>query len=239
MKKTILITGASGDIGLAIAKKFALENYNIIYHYNKNLNEGVISALSKSANVLPVKADLTDEKQIQYLVNIAVKTFGKIDILINNAGISSPKLAIDESYSSISSVIGTNLISTIYLTSLIIPHLNENSSIINISSIWGVYGGSGESTYSASKSGLIGYTKALAKELGTSKIRVNAIAPGLIDTKMNLELTKQEKKEFLESHCSLATIGTPEDVANITYFLAGDGARYISGQVLGVDGGFI
>ena len=239
MKKTVLITGASGDIGLAIAKKFAEQNYNIIYHYNKNLNDGVVSSIARTTNVLPIQANLCEQKDIERLVSTAVKTFGKIDCLVNNAGVSSPKLAVDESYGSISEVMNTNLVSAIYLTSLIIPHMNEGSSIINISSVWGVFGASGESTYSATKSGLIGYTKALAKELGASKIRVNAVAPGMIDTKMNINLTKREKQEFLEDHTALQGIGTPEDVANVVSFLAGDGARYITGQTLSVDGGFV
>ena len=158
---------------------------------------------------------------------------------MNNAGISSPKLAIDESYGSINEVMSTNLVSAIYLTSLVIPHLNEGASIVNISSVWGVHGASGESTYSASKAGLIGYTKALAKELGASKIRVNAVAPGMIDTKMNILLTKKEKQEFLDDHTMLQEMGTTEDVASVVCFLAGDGARYITGQTLSVDGGFI
>ena len=239
MKKTVVLTGASGDIGLAIAKKFAEQNYNIVYHYNKNLNEGAINALSKITNVLPVQADLSEQKDIEQLVSTAVKTFGKIDCLVNNAGVSSPKLAIDENYGSISEVVSTNLVSAIYLTSLVIPHMNEGGAIVNISSVWGVYGGAGESTYSATKSGLIGYTKALAKELGASRIRVNAVAPGMIDTKMNINLTKREKQEFIEDHTALQTIGTPEDVANVVIFLSGDGARYITGETLSVDGGFI
>ena len=239
MKKTVILTGASGDIGLAIAKKFAEQNYNIVYHYNKNLNNGVVNSLAKTSNVLPIQADLNDQKEIEKLVATTIKTFGKIDCLVNNAGVSSPKLAIDESYGSISEVVSTNLVSAIYLTSLVIPHMNEGASIVNISSVWGVYGGAGESTYSATKSGLIGYTKALAKELGASKIRVNAVAPGMIDTKMNINLTKREKQEFLEDHTALQSIGTPEDVANVVLFLSGDGARYITGETLKVDGGFI
>lgn len=239
MKKTVILTGASGDIGLAIAKKFAEQNYNIVYHYNKNLNNGVVNSLAKTSNVLPIQADLNDQKDIEKLVATTIKTFGKIDCLVNNAGVSSPKLAIDESYGSISEVVSTNLVSAIYLTSLVIPHMNEGASIVNISSVWGVYGGAGESTYSATKSGLIGYTKALAKELGASKIRVNAVAPGMIDTKMNINLTKREKQEFLEDHTALQSIGTPEDVANVVLFLSGDGARYITGETLKVDGGFI
>ena len=238
MKKTVLITGASGDIGAIIADKFARNNSNIIYHYNKNENQGVLNGLSTLTQVLPVKADLTNQAEIENLVKVSVKTFGKIDVVVNNAGISSSVLAVDEKYESINSVISTNLVSVIYLTSLLIPHLNENASIVNISSIWGEFGASGETSYSASKAGLIGYTKALSKELGPSGIRVNAVAPGLIKSKMNNNLSKKAQQVFVEDNCSLAKIGTPEDVANAVYFLASTEANYITGQTLSVNGGF-
>lgn len=237
--KTVLITGASGDIGAGIARKFAGEKYNIIYHYNSNLNEPLIQALAKKTSVLPIKADLTKRKDIENLVQTISKTFGKIDVVVNNAGVSSNKLSIDESYESINSVINTNLISVIYLTSLIIPHLSQNASIVNISSIWGEFGGSGETTYSASKAGLVGYTKALSQELGASGIRVNAVAPGLIKSKMNNNLSLKEQEVFVEDHTSLGRIGTPEDVANAVLFLASDNANYITGEVLRVNGGYI
>ena len=239
MKKTVLITGASGDIGASIANKFASNGYNIVYHYNKNLNQPVISALSKKTNVLPIHADLTKKTDIENLLSNAIKTFGKIDVLINNAGVSHERLSIDESYEAISDVISTNLISAIYLTSLAIPNLNENASIVNISSIWGEFGGSGETTYSASKGGLISYTKALSQELGASKIRVNAVAPGLIKSKMNNHFSKKEQEVFVEDHTSLNRIGTTLDVANAVFFLASDDASYITGEVMHVNGGFI
>ena len=239
MKKIVLITGASGDIGAAIARKFAEQNYNIIYHYFKNLNQGAINALSAKTNILPVQADLTQKADIERLVETSVKTFGKLDVIVNCAGISSEKLSIDESYESINSVISTNLISAIYLTSLTIPNLNENASIINISSIWGEFGGSGETTYAASKAGLIGYTKALSQELGASGIRVNAVAPGLIKSKMNSKFSKKEQEVFVEDHTSLQRIGTPEDVANAVMFLASDCASYITGETIRVNGGYL
>ena len=237
MKKTVLITGASGDIGTYIADKFARAGYNIIYWYNKNENKPITSALSKITNILPIKADLTNPLEIQALVNTSVKTFGKINCLVNNAGISSVKLSLDETYDSIHTCINTNLISAIYLTSLIIPHLNRNANIINISSIWGEIGGSLETTYSASKAGLIGYTKALSKELGTAGIRVNAVAPGLIKTKMNNRLNSKDQQNFVNDNTSLNRIGTPEDVADAVFFLASEKASYITGQILGVNGG--
>ena len=168
-----------------------------------------------------------------------VKTFGNIDVVVNNAGVSSNCLSIDERYESINTVINTNLISVIYLTSLIIPHLSQNASIVNISSIWGEFGGSGETTYSASKAGLVGYTKALSQELGASGIRVNAVAPGLIKSKMNKDISTKEQECFVEDHTSLGKIGTPADVANAVYFLASDNASYITGEVLRVNGGYI
>lgn len=239
MKKTVLITGASGSIGVYIADKFARNGYNIVFQYNKNENQPVVTALSKVTAVLPVKADLTNPNEIKNLVNCAVKTFGKIDCLVNNAGISSVKLSLDESYESIHNLINTNLISAIYLTSLAIPHLNRNASIINISSIWGEYGGSLETTYSASKAGLIGYTKALSKELGPAGIRVNAVAPGLIQSRMNKNMSADEQKKFVADHTALGKIGTPEDVANVVFFLASDQAGYITGETIGINGGFI
>ena len=236
MKKTVLITGASGDIGASIANKFASNGYNIVYHYNKNLNQPVISALSKKTNVLPMQADLTKKTDIENLLSNAIKTFGKIDVLINNAGVSHERLSIDESYESISDVISTNLVSAIYLTSLAIPNLSENASIVNISSIWGEFGGSGETTYSASKGGLISYTKALSQELGASGIRVNAVAPGWVNTDMNADLPI----EFVDTETDkyhLQRWAEPEEIADAIVYLASDKATYITGQVLILDGG--
>ena len=239
MKKTVLITGASGDIGTIIADKFAREGYNIVYHYNSNDNKLVVGALSKITNILPIKADLTKPTDIQNLVSVTIKTFGKIDCLVNNAGISTTQLSLDESYESIHSCISTNLISAIYLTSLVIPHLNRGASIINISSIWGEVGGSMETTYSASKAGLIGYTKALSKELGAGGIRVNAVAPGLINTKMNSHLSAKDLQDFATDHSALCRPGTPQEVADAVFFLASNQATYINGQIIGVNGGII
>lgn len=237
MNKVALVTGASGDIGSSIATTLSKHGYNIIYQYNKHLNENVINAIATKTNCLPIKADLTNKADIENLVNSSIKTFGKIDLVVNCAGISSVSLCMDENYNSISNLINTNLTSVIYLTSLIIPHLNKQSSIINISSIWGQIGGCMESVYSASKAGLIGFTKALSKELGPSGVRVNAIAPGFIDTKMNNHLTKTEKTDFALTETSLLKLGTPEDVANLVLFLASDKAKYITGETIGVDGG--
>lgn len=239
MAKTVLITGASGGIGSEIARKFADNNYNIIYHYNNNYNEKFINELAGKTKILPVKANFENCNEIITMFDTSIKTFGKIDVLINNAGIDSVRPIVDENEESISKVMQINLTSSILLTSLVSKEMCKNhiGSIVNISSIWGVYGGSLESVYSATKAGLIGFTKAIAKELGVNGVRANAVAPGLIDTKMNNNLTKTEKQDFI-NNLSLNSIGSPKDVANAVYFLASDESKYITGQVLGVDGGF-
>lgn len=237
--KVALITGASGEIGESICKVLAQKGYNIIYHYNTHKNEKLLMELSKNVGVLAVQADLKGNNGVEFLVEQTLKTFGRIDVIINNAGYSSPSLFVDETYESISECLSVNLTSAISLTSALIPAIKQGGSIINISSIWGVCGGSMEVVYSASKAGLIGFTKALSKEIGTMGIRVNAIAPGFIDTKMNKHLSCEEKQEFMDSSLCLSRLGTPKDVANVVEFLVSDKASYITGQVIGVDGGFI
>ena len=165
------------------------------------------------------------------------QVFGKVDVLVNNAGKSQTSLFMDENYTSISRLINIDLVGAMYLTKLVLPLMGAGSSVINISSIWGDVGGSMEVVYSAAKAGLIGFTKALSKELGWMGIRVNAITPGLIDTKMNNHLSKNDKLAFVATEVALGKIGLPSDVANTAVFLASSKAKYITGQVLGVDGG--
>ncbi len=236
--KTVLITGASGGIGGAIAEIFAKNGYNIVYHYNRNLNESLVEKLSSMTNVLPIQADFTKPLQIADMARIARETFGKIDVLVNNAGVARICPIVDEDYEGMEKHININLTAPAYLTSLISQNMckYQTGNIIFVSSIWGVYGGAVESTYSATKAGLIGLTKALANELGPNGIRVNAVAPGLIDTKMNNDLTYQEKEEFVE-RVSLERIGRPKDVAKAVYFLASEESSYINGEVLTIDGG--
>ena len=236
--KTVLITGASGGIGSAIAEIFAKNKYNIIYHYNNNPNDPLIAKLSLMTNVLPIKADFSKPLEVANLARVAIETFGKIDVLVNNAGVSRVKPIIDEDYEGIEQHISINLTAPAYLTSLISANMcsNQHGSIIFVSSIWGVYGGAVESIYSATKAGLIGLTKALSNELAPNGIRVNAVTPGLIDTKMNNDLSKREIKEFTEK-VSLERIGKPEEVAKAIYFLASDDSSYINGEVLSIDGG--
>lgn len=238
MSKTVLITGASGGIGREIVEKFANEGYNIVYHYNNFMDEKIIAEVSAKTNILPIKADFRNREEIVFLYNNAKSAFGHIDVLVNNAGIDRVCSIVDEDISKIEELVQINLTAQILLTSLISKGMCENhkGSIINVSSIWGVKGGAMESVYSATKSGMIGFTKALSQELGLSGVRVNAVAPGLIDTKMNDNLTNNEKEEFI-STTALNRIGKPKEVAELIYFLASDNSAYITGQVIGIDGG--
>ncbi len=236
-KKTVLITGASGGIGYAIAKEFAMKGYNIIFHYNNNYNESLVQELTKITSVLPIKADFTKPMDIALMVRDSLETFGKIDVLVNNAGVARICPIVDEDYKGMENVIDINLTAPAYLSALVSKSMceNQSGSIIFVSSIWGIYGGAVESIYSATKAGLIGLTKALANELAPNGIRVNAVAPGLIDTKMNNDLTDAEKQDFV-SGVSIERIGKPEEVAKAVSFLAGDDSSYINGVIINVDG---
>lgn len=239
MKKTVLVTGASGGIGRAIVKRFAKEGYNIIYHYNSTLDNAFVAEIAKVTNILPVKADFKNCNEIITMFESSIKTFGTIDCLVNNAGVDRVSPIVDENIDAINECLQINLSSAIFLTSLVSKKMCEMQSgaIVNISSIWGKYGGGLESVYSASKSGLIGFTKAIAKELGANGVRANSLTLGMIDTKMNNNLTTEEKQEFV-LNTALQRIGTPEEVASAVYFLASDDSKYITGQDIGVDGGY-
>ena len=237
--KVAIITGASGEIGESICESLAKCGYNIVYHYNTHKNEEFLQKISKKVGVLAVKADLRNAQEIDNMVEQVLRVFGKVDVLINNAGASEPNLFVDETYCSINSSINLNLTAAIYLTNALLPSMEEGSSVVNISSIWGVFGGSMEVVYSAAKAGLIGFTKALSKEVGPMGIRVNAIAPGFIDTKMNSHVTKEEKIEFVESSLCLPRLGSPKDVAGVVEFLVSPKSSYITGEVISVDGGFM
>ena len=237
-KKTVLVTGASGGIGSAIVKKFAKEGYNVVIHYNSNKEsaERILSEIGEQNGII-VQADLTKQEDAERLVFASLKRFGKIDCLVNNAGISCFKMVIDETYSNIQKMIDTNLVSAMYLTSLVARDMVSSRSgrIINISSIYANYGGSCETTYSATKSALTAWTSGLARELGSCGITVNAVAPGAIDTAMN-NMTKKEQNEFFRNSC-IKRMGKPSEVAEVVYFLASESASYISGQTIVVDGG--
>lgn len=239
--KNIMITGAAKGIGRAIALEFAKNGYNVSFCYNKS--EDAAQKLEKEITDLGVlclkcKCDLTLEDELCNFVNTSLSYFKHIDILINNAGICLEELLIDNSFENIDKVINTNLTSSIKLTKLVCENMikNQNGSIINISSIWGEVGASNEVVYSASKAGLIGFTKALAKELAFSNIRVNSVSPGATDTDMLNNFTIEEKEE-LKKEIPLQKFASVNDISSAVYFLAN--APYITGQVLSINGGYV
>ena len=238
MSKVVIITGASGGIGADIARLFAEDGYKIVYHYNENKNEGLIEELSKKTEVLPVKADFAKKEDLDNLVDVAIKTYGKIDCLVNNAGKSQYKLILDESYESIQNLLSVNLASTIYLTSKVSKNMVKFSSgnIINISSIYARFGASGESVYSATKSAFTAFTSAIASELSNFNIRCNAVAPGAVDTPMNKGFDSASQVEFFKNS-SIKRMATPKEIAKVVLFLAKPDSAYINGQTIYVDGG--
>lgn len=239
MNKTVLITGSSRGIGKAIALKFAKKEYNVVITYNrsKDIAEKLCAKISQKTACMAVKCDLSNSKDIFNMFNQIKFKFGGIDILVNNAGVASLKQIQDYNYDEISKIISTDLTGSIYLTAQVAPYMisKKDGRIINISSMWGIDGASCEVVYSSAKAGLIGFTKALAKELGNSNITVNCIAPGLIDTDMNKNLDKETIKALIADN-PMNRIGKTEDIAELTYFLASDKASFITGQVIKVAG---
>lgn len=240
--KTVLITGASRGIGRATAEKFAQNGYNVIINYNKNEKKALSleKELAKyDVRTLTIKADIADEKQIKNMINVAQKTFGKIDVLVNNAGISLSKQIQDYKLAEIQKLFNINTIGSIIVTrevSKLMIH-EQYGKIINVSSIWGKVGGSMESVYSASKGAIISLTLALAKELAPSGINVNCVCPGVIETDM-MKNYSNETKEELKNVTPLNRLGKAEDIANAIYFLASEDASFVTGQIFTIDGGF-
>ena len=240
--KTVLITGASRGIGKDLAVTFAKNNYNVVINYNKSEDQAkqLLNALiNMGCNALIYKADVSNIKDVQNMISYVIDQFKSIDILINNAGIDSKGLFIDEDNNTTQKLIDVNLIGAINVTKNVLPHMikKEYGKIINISSIWGITGGACEATYSATKAGIIGLTKALAKEYGYNGIRVNAICPGVIDTEMNNNLSYEEKLELIEQIPS-KRMGKANEVSQLALFLASENADYINGQIITIDGGF-
>ena len=237
--KTAIITGASRGIGRASALLLSKKGYNVVINYNKS--ESAALSLSEelgSAPHLLFKADVKCKSDVFNMVNAASKKFGGIDILVNNAGIAQQKLFSDITEDDLKNMLDTNFSGAFYASQAVLPHMlkKKSGAIINISSMWGIVGGSMEVHYSASKAALLGFTKALAKELGPSGITVNAIAPGIIDTDMMFHLDKDEKSALI-GQTPLEKFGTPEDIAGSVLFLAEN--NFYTGQVLSPNGGFV
>ena len=238
MNKKVLVTGASRGIGEAIAKKYAERGYFVIINYNRSKRNAEV--LADNLGGFAVRADISNPKAVKAMYGEVTERFGGVDILINNAGISGFELFCDITEDSWDRMINTNLSGAYRVTQAFLPYMIHNKSgcIINISSMWGQTGSSCEVAYSAAKAGLIGMTKALAKELAPSGIRVNCIAPGFIDTDMNADVSKEVIDEF-KTDIPLGRLGSAADIAEAAYFLGTDSASYITGQVLGVNGGYI
>ncbi|MBQ8908981.1 MAG: SDR family oxidoreductase [Clostridia bacterium] len=237
MKKSVLITGVSGGIGLAVAEEFAKHGYNIVATYNRHKIASSLQKLCEKYNVklTELKLDITNSKHVQTVFDQAFKDEVYLDCVVCNSGVSlGEKMLCDHSDEDIAVVIQTNLVGTIYCNREAIKHMlkQKHGNIVNISSIYGVNGGSCESVYSASKAGIIGLTKSLAKELAGSKIRVNTVAPEFVETNMTACFSQQEKDAI--KRLGEMKILQPEDVATVVYSLASDGSE-LNGEVVFID----
>lgn len=239
MNKTVLITGGSRGIGKTMVYAFSKAGYNVLLNFNKS--ESIANEIAKELpNVLVYGANVGDQQSVQNMINYTIEKFGGIDVLINNAGISCTGLLQDISADEWNNVISTNLTGTYNLCKCVLPEMisKKRGKIINISSIWGITGASCEVAYSASKAGVIGLTKALAKEVGPSNIQVNCIAPGIVMTDMTSEYSMDELNRITDE-IPLGRIGSTEDISNVALFLASDDANYITGQVISPNGGWV
>lgn len=236
MNKVAIVSGGSRGIGASIVETLASSGFDVVLNYRFSSNKANDIA-SKFSNVVTFQADVSDHAQVKSLVDFTISKFGHIDLLVNNAGIDFINTLSDTSDSDFDTVLRNNLYSAFYLSKEVSPYMINAKSglIINISSIWGIVGASCEMAYSVSKAGLDAMTKSLAKELGPSNIRVNSIAPGIIDTDMNSFLSKEELSEIVND-IPLERIGLPSDVADTVLFL--DKNSYITGQVIQVTGGW-
>lgn len=242
-KRVALVTGGSRGIGRAIAEKFAKNGYNLVINYvsdNTNLDEIKEGFNKYGVEVLLEKADVSNFNECEKMVTSAIEKFGKIDTLVNNAGITRDNLLMRMKEEDFDKVISINLKGTFNLTKLVTPYMmkKREGRIVNISSVVGVMGNAGQSNYAASKAGIIGFTKSVAKELATRNILANCVAPGFITTDMTSVLN-EKVKENISAQIPLKRMGTAEEIANAVYFLGGEDNTYITGQTLNIDGGMI
>lgn len=241
MEKVAIVTGASRGIGREIAKTLVKKGIKVIANYNKSEEKAkeLQKELEKENMQIDIfKADVSKRQEVKKLVQYTLEKYKKIDILINNAGISEYKIFTDETDEDWNKVMNNNLYSAFIMSQEVIPNMihNKTGCIINVSSVWGMVGSSLEVIYSVSKAGMDGLTKALAKELGPSNIRVNSIAPGAIDTDMNIDLSEEELKD-LENETPLGRIGKVQDIAKCVNWLVDD--EFTTGQIISINGGWI
>jgi 3-oxoacyl-[acyl-carrier protein] reductase len=242
--QTALITGVSGGIGKAIAKKFIDEGYFVIGQYNNNEKSVLeftaeLEKLGKKDFFFSVKADFTNPEQINQMMDDIQKSFKSISVLVNNSGVALYKLITDTTEQDWDKLFDVNVKSAFMITNRVLKGMisAKKGKIVNVSSMWGIVGSSMEVAYSASKSAMIGYTKALAKEVAPSGINVNCVCPGVIDTKMNARLSNEEITD-IKAQTPFGRLGTAEEVADLIWFLSSDKSDFITGQIITVDGGF-
>lgn len=239
MQKTVFITGISGGIGEALLKKFADNGYFVIGQFCSNFEKIEELSARYGDKVIFYQCDFSNVESTNEFARIIAEKHPNIDVLINNAGVSSTNMLCDETVDSVQKLLNINLLSPIILSRAISQNMvkNKNGSIVNISSIWGKFGGSCETVYSASKGGLNSFGLALGRELGLSNVRVNNLSCGFVDTAMNGKFSKEDREDFCSS-VALGRICSPAEIADVAYFLSSDEARYVTCQTIGVDGGF-
>lgn len=239
MKKTALITGASRGIGKACAIALYEAGYQVIIHYCNSKSKA--ESLSKQlGNAMTIKADLVDKREIESMIQQVEEQYGGVDVLVNNAGIAQQKLFTDIAEAEWDRMFDVNIKAIFHLCKGVLPYMIQCQSgkIVNISSMWGIVGGSCEVHYSAAKAAVIGFTKALAKEVSLSNINVNCVAPGVILTDMCKNFDERTLND-LKEETPLNRLGTPEDIANVVAFLVSEKASFLTGQVISVDGGMV
>lgn len=241
--KVALITGGTTGIGKEIALELAENGFNIAINYRSETDQ--MDALkqeieSKNVKCIFVKADVSNFEQSESMVKEVINEYGRIDVLVNNAGITQDGLIMRMKKESFDQVVDINLGGTFNVTRNVVPFMVKQRSgrIINVSSVVGVAGNAGQSNYAASKAGIIGFTKSLAKELSSRGILVNAIAPGFIETKMTDKLSGSVKESIL-NQIPLGRMGSPKEVAQVVKFLSSEDSSYITGQVINIDGGMV
>ena len=241
-RKVAMITGGTRGIGKAIAKIFSDNGYDLIINYVSDKTDltKLENDLKNNNEILFVRANVGELNSAEEAVKKVIEKFGKIDVLVNNAGITRDNLIMRMKEEEFDQVINTNLKGTFNVTKSVVPYMmkKREGRIVNISSVVGVSGNAGQCNYAASKAGIIGFTKSIAKELASRNILANAVAPGFIDTDMT-ECLNDKVKESINNQIPLKRMGTPEEIAKAVYFLASSDNTYITGQVLNIDGGML